>query len=350
MTLSSYVRATLKPRALLPILGSLSTGVLLMTTPVTSAQAAQYYNCATDSGCKRVGTRIFTSNHTKTQYPVVLAHGLGGFNKLFGVVDYFYGIPQNLMSSGSDVYATKTSAVNNSEVRGEQLLQQIKTISAVSGKSKVNLIGHSQGGIDIRYVAGVAPKYVASVTAVSSPEQGSKTADDVLKTISSTGVVGDAALGFLELIGGFTDVSSGTSIFELQEQDGWKSLVALSTEGAARFNAKFPAAMPQSYCGQPASTAVNGIKYYSFSGVGQITNVLDVSDAALALTSLSFKGEANDGVVSACSSRLGYVVREDYKMNHMDSVNQVLGLTAWGEVNPKTIYREQVNRLKNANL
>lgn len=77
-----------------------------------------------------------------------------------------------------------------------------------------------------------------------------------------------------------------------------------------------------------------------------MTNILDVGDAALALTSLSFKGEANDGVVSACSSRLSQVIREDYRMNHLDAVNQVLGLTAWGEVNPKTLYRGQVNRLK----
>jgi len=332
--LSAYLRTAITPSAFLPTIGAIGTGILLMTLQTTSAQAAgQYYNCATDSGCELVGARLFTSNYTKTQYPVVLAHGLGGFNKLFGVVDYFYGIPQDLMRNGTDVYATKTSAVNNSEVRGEQLLQQVKTITAVSGKPKVNLLGHSQGGIDIRYVAGVAPEYVASVTAVSSPEQGSKTADDVLKTISATGVVGDATLGFLELIGGFTDVSSGTSIWKLQKQDGWKSLVALSTDGAARFNAKFPAAMPTRYCGQPANTRVNGIKYYSFSGVGQVTNILDVGDAALALTSLSFKGEANDGVVSACSSRLGQVIREDYRMNHLDAVNQVLGLTAWGEVN-----------------
>ena len=37
-------------------------------------------------------------------------------------------------------------------------------------------------------------------------------------------------------------------------------------------------------------------------------------------------------------------------MNHMDSVNQLLGLVAWGQPNPKTVYRDQVNRLKNANL
>ena len=358
MTLSLYIRAALTPKTLLPILGSISAGVLLMTMQTTSAQAAgQYYNCANANGCKLVDSKYFTSSYTKTQYPVVLAHGLGGFTTLFGVIDYFNGIPEDLMKGGSEVYTTKTSAVNNSEVRGEQLLQQVKTIAAISGESKVNLFGHSQGGIDIRYVAGVAPKYVASVTAVSSPEQGSKTADfvkDVLEPNNTSGqpsnVTTQLVSGVFNLIGGFTDIGSGISFNQIQQQDGWQALVALSTDGAAKFNAKFPAAMPKNYCGQPTSTAVNGIKYYSFSGVGQITSVLDPSDYLLAVTGVPFAGESNDGLVSACSSRLGYVIRDNYRMNHLDSADQVLGLTAWGESEPKSIYRTQVNRLKNANL
>ena len=365
MTLKDRFRAPLTPRALLPSLGaagSIAAGVLLMTLQTTSAQAAgQYYNCANPTGCKLVSSKYFTSSHTDTKYPVVMAHGLGGWTKLFGVIDYFYGIPETLMAGGSEVYSTKTSAVNNSEVRGEQLLQQIKTITAISGKPKVNLFGHSMGGIDIRYVAGVAPNYVASVTAVSSPEQGSKMADWVIKQVvegsANSGyaegefnVGSQIALGFFKFVGGFMDVGSGISFKEIQEQDGWEAVTALSTASSAKFNAKFPAAMPSSYCGQPTNTEVNGIKYYSFSGIGQVTNGLDPSDYLLALTGTTFDGESNDGLVSACSSRLGYVIRDDYKMNHLDSSNQVLGLTAWGQPDPKTLYRDQVNRLKKANL
>ena len=226
------------------MLSALGTSALLMTMPATSAQAAgQYYNCANANGCTLVDSKYFTSSYTKTQYPVVMAHGLGGFTKLFGVLDYFNGIPSELMKGGSEVYTTKTSAVNNSEVRGEQLLQQVKTITAISGDPKVNLFGHSQGGIDIRYVAGVAPKYVASVTAVSSPEQGSKTADfvkNVLEPNNDTGepsnVTTQLVSGVFNLIGGFTDVGSGISIKEIQAQDGWQALMALSTDGAAKFN------------------------------------------------------------------------------------------------------------------
>ncbi len=358
MTLNAYLRAAITPSAFLPMLGAIGTGIVMMTLPATSAQAAgQYYNCANANGCKLVDSQYFTSSYTKTQYPVVLAHGLGGFTTLFGVIDYFNGIPEDLMKGGSQVYTTKTSAVNNSEIRGEQLLTQVKTIAAISGKSKVNLFGHSQGGIDVRYVAGVAPKYVASVTAVSSPEQGSKTADFVKTTLEPNGgsggqlnVTTQLVSGVFNLIGGFTDIGSGISFKQIQAQDGWQALVALSTSGASKFNAKFPAAMPTRYCGQPTSNKVNGINYYSFSGVGQLTSALDPSDYLLAATGVPFAGESNDGLVSACSSRLGLVIRDNYRMNHLDSANQVLGLTSWGDSEPKSIYRSQVNRLKNANL
>lgn len=349
---------TLSKNKILPMLSALGTSALLMAIPATSAQAAgKYYNCANANGCKLVDSKYFTSSYTKTNYPVVMAHGLGGFTTLFGVLDYFNGIPEDLMRGGSEVYTTKTSAVNNSEIRGEQLLRQVKTIAAISGESKVNLFGHSQGGIDIRYVAGVAPQYVASVTAVSSPEQGSKTADFVKETLEPGNTSGSPAnittqlvSSVFNLIGGFTDIGSGISFKQIQEQDGWKALTALSTDGASEFNAKFPAAMPTSYCGQPTTNKVNGIRYYSFSGVGQVTSVLDPTDYLLVATGVPFAGESNDGLVSACSSRLGYVIRDDYRMNHLDSANQLLGLTAWGDSEPKSVYRTQVNRLRNANL
>lgn len=358
MRLKDYLPSAVMPSLFLPTLATIGAGIFMIIIQTNSAQAAgQYYNCANANGCKLVDSQYFTSSYTKTQYPVVMAHGLGGFTTLFGVIDYFNGIPGELIKGGSEVYTTKTSAVNNSEIRGEQLLQQVKTITAISGKPKVNLFGHSQGGIDIRYVAGVAPKYVASVTAVSSPEQGSKTADFVKKTLEPNNTTGEPSnvttqlvSGVFNLIGGFTDIGSGISYKQIQQQDGWKALVALSTSGAATFNAKFPAAMPTSYCGQPSSTKVGGISYYSFSGVGQLTSAVDPSDYLLAATGVPFAGESNDGLVSACSSRLGYVIRDNYKMNHLDSADQVLGLTAWGESEPKSIYRTQVNRLKNASL
>ena len=102
---------------------------------------------------------------TQTRYPIVLVHGLFGFDSALGV-DYFYGIPDALRQGGAKVYVAQVSAANSTEVRGEQLLAQVNTILAITGAAKVNLVGHSHGGPTARYVAGVAPGKVASVTSV----------------------------------------------------------------------------------------------------------------------------------------------------------------------------------------
>ena len=49
----------------------------------------------------------------KTRYPIVLVHGLLGFDSLFGV-DYFYGIPSALTKDGARVFVAQVSAANSS--------------------------------------------------------------------------------------------------------------------------------------------------------------------------------------------------------------------------------------------
>src|SRR5215470_4960520 len=120
---------------------------------------------------------LFNCSYTQTKYPIVLAHGLAGFDQLFGVVDYWFGIESALEDGGANVFVTSVAPLNTPQARGEELIDQIETIVAITGKPKVNLIGHSQGGIDVRYVAAVRPDLVASVTTVGSPHKGADLAD-----------------------------------------------------------------------------------------------------------------------------------------------------------------------------
>jgi len=68
-----------------------------------------------------------------------------------------------------------------------------------------------------------------------------------------------------------------------------------------------------------------------------------------AITGLAFDG-GNDGVTGQCSSHFGEVIRDDYFMNHLDINNHVLGLVSILETNPKTLFKNHANRLKNAGL
>lgn len=355
MSLSPSIFRT-STKSLSTALGLIGAGFFLSASPTTSAQAAgSYYNCAVPNGCEIVNQRQLTSNYTATKYPIVLAHGFLGWNRVFKSLDYFYGIPQTLMRGGSEVYTTKVSAVNSTDVRGEQLLKQIKVISAISGSDKVNLIGHSQGGMDSRYIAGVAPQYVASVTGISTPVQGSDLADWVIKKIKdgsaedgyAEGELNPASqttLNIFNFLGKVLDVSSGIAIDDIQEQDGFGALGVLTEQYSHEFNARFPNATPTEYCGYSAETKVNGIEYYSFSGGTVATNAFDISDPILLATGLTFD-EPTDGLVQVCSSHLGRVIRDDYRMNHLDTINQFFGLVSMSETNPLSVYRSQVNRL-----
>ncbi|HEU4844325.1 MAG TPA: triacylglycerol lipase [Burkholderiaceae bacterium] len=281
----------------------------------------------------------WATGYTQTKYPIVLVHGLFGFDSL-GPVDYFYGIASGLQSGGARVYVTTVSAANSTEVRGEQLLTQVKQILAATGATKVNLIGHSHGGPTARYVASVRPDLVASVSSVGGVNKGSRVADVLI------GAVPDVTYTLANAVAGLISFLSGSPTLP---QDSVAAAQSLSTAGTAAFNSQHPEGVPTTACGEGAYQ-VNGVYYFSWSGAQPYTNFFDISDPVLALTSLAFDGAKNDGLVSSCSSHLGRVIRDDYAMNHLDEVNQMIGITNLFETSPVTVFRQQANRLQGLGL
>lgn len=284
---------------------------------------------------------------TQTRNPIVLEHGLAGFDTLGGVLPYWNGIPESLRSGGAEVFVTQVSPFNSSVVRGESLIVQLDEIRAIKGKPtlKFNLIGHSQGGLDIRYVAAVRPDLVASLTTVGSPHKGS---DLITFDINGKLVPTPASNAFSNLVSMIWS-SLGGSPDPVNVEAVLKNF---SPSGIAAFNASFPAGMPTTPCGQGAAvtqTAAGPIRNYSWSGNAPFTNVYDPGDPALTALSL-FYDEPNDGLVETCASHFGTVIRDDYRMNHLDEVNNLFGLTSVFEVDPRTLYRNHANRLKTAGL
>jgi triacylglycerol lipase len=281
----------------------------------------------------------WAAGYTQTKYPIVLVHGFLGFESV-GPLEYFYGITSALRSGGANVYVTTVSAANSTEVRGEQMLTQVKQILAVTGAAKVNLIGHSHGGPTARYVASVRPDLVASVTSVGGVNKGSAVAD----------VLMDHAPGASTLVlGAVAELMSLVSNNTGKPQDATAAMTSLTTAGSLAFNSRHPEGVPLSACGEGAYQA-RGVYYFSWSGGKQITNLLDPLDAPLALTALAFNGEKNDGLVASCSSHLGRVIRDDYAMNHLDEINQTAGLVSLFETSPVTVFRQQANRLQGLGL
>jgi len=328
----------------------------LLTSSLASATTASYQFCSTSgstSSCKTGGSATVTSSYAQTKYPIVMAHGMGGFTAIGGlsIGQYFYGINSDLTANGAKVFATQVTSFDSSYVRGEQLLSQVKQIMAITGSSKVNLIGHSQGVLDSRYVAAVMPANIASVTGVAGPNLGSPVADTI-KAASTIPVLGPVLkpilTGGIDAFFKLLDMSSGATY----TNSSWNGLNQLTSANMAAYNTQFPQGMPTTTCGQGAgqvTTQGRTVKYYSWSGTRKLTNLLDISDPFMALTGALIPGQ-NDGLVGQCSSHLGTVIRDNYSQNHLDEVNLVFGLVDVFSTSPVTLYRNQANRLKNEGL
>lgn len=169
-------------------------------------------------------------------YPLVLAHGFFGFEDLadFDFADYFWELPPALASAGQlEVFTPTVDPFNDSTIRGAQLLVQVEAIIEQTGREKVVLIGHSQGGLDARVVANLRPDLVAAVVTIATPHRGSPVADVVLGLISDPNAQGliDA---LVNLVGAplWDTVDGDSSLAASMEQ--------FSQPGILAFNATYP--------------------------------------------------------------------------------------------------------------
>jgi len=145
--------------------------IALMLFAMTSTLNVQ----ANTSHLQQAETKFIISSYAKTQYPIVFAHALLGFNRLATenlAMDYWYQILPDLARNGSTAFATRMSPFNSSELRGEQYVAQLQKVLAITGAKKLNLIGHSHGAHAVRYAAGVMPKRTVSVLTVGGANQG----------------------------------------------------------------------------------------------------------------------------------------------------------------------------------
>ena len=116
------------------------------------------------SGCRKKTTR----------YPIIFVHGYAGVDQYFGVIDYFYRLPSTLTQNGFHTYFPSVSPIATSEERASELLVFIDQIQAATGARQFNMIAHSQGGIDVRYLIsslGQGDK-IRSLTTIASPHRG----------------------------------------------------------------------------------------------------------------------------------------------------------------------------------
>ncbi len=112
-----------------------------------------------------------------TCYPVLLVHGVGFRD--FHYFNYWGRIPRELVRNGAKVYYGHQEAWGTVEDNARILREKIFEIKRETGCRKVNIIAHSKGGLDSRYlISGLhMEEHVASLTTINTPHCGSALAD-----------------------------------------------------------------------------------------------------------------------------------------------------------------------------
>ena len=117
----------------------------------------------------------------KTKYPIVLVHGIAlkdfRFLKSFGQIDRILRI------QGYKVYKAQIDGFGSVINNANQLKEEILRILEIEHVDKVNIIAHSKGGLDSKYMIkhlGMEDM-VASLTTLCTPHKGSPIATNILK-------------------------------------------------------------------------------------------------------------------------------------------------------------------------
>lgn len=196
---------------------ALKTGILLASLAYLNRRCIYNDLKTVDADIPRIKDKFkaLRDKYQPPKYPIVLCHGLLGFDSLVLLqfpnqgqtesdaraiaekerkgllLSYWLGIEDALTKAGATVITAKVPAFGSIEDRAAELDKLLSAKCKELGKGervKVNLVGHSMGGLDCRYlIAKVqneeSPYEVVSLTTVSTPHRGSECADFVMNIV-----------------------------------------------------------------------------------------------------------------------------------------------------------------------
>jgi triacylglycerol lipase len=260
-------------------------------------------------------------------YPIVLAHGFFGFEKFAGqsFETYFYQVKDHLAAQGEIVDTPAVDPFNDSDYRGAQLLVKVQDYLAQTGAAKVNIVGHSQGGLDARVVADLRPDLVASVITIATPHHGSPVGDVAMKAVAdpSFAMVVNA---LTQLIGGplYDTIGNATSLT--------KALQLFSQSGITAFNQNHPDAPGVFYAsiaGRSGLRLADGdcAPDVTLPFVTSYASTVDPLNSLFAAFVPVMNGPqlyVNDGLIRAKDARWGEFWG-CLPADHVDEIGQILG-------------------------
>jgi len=116
-----------------------------------------------------------------TKYPIFMIHGAGFRDRKF--LNYWGRIPAALQKQGATLYYGQQDSWGSVEYNAGILKDNLNRIMTETNCEKVNIIAHSKGGVEARYMISsldMADK-IASLTTIATTHNGSKTIDLLCK-------------------------------------------------------------------------------------------------------------------------------------------------------------------------
>lgn len=283
-----------------------------------------------------LSTRCLDGCLPHTRHPIVLMHGMAGDDAWIGVFDYFVGVEDTLAEAGYLAVAPGVDAFNTVEARAALWQGHLDELEEAGVGRRFNLIGHSQGGLDARYLASALddPR-VASITTIATPHHGTAVADIATGVLDATPLgswAADAVIDLLALMLGL-----GEAELTAQVRD-------LSSDAAADFNEAVPDRADISYWSWAGRTCVRTDWECLNDNEGEITNAF----FALTTRIVTWAEGENDGLVSVESSRWGEFLGV-LPADHIDSVG-IHDPTATAPLDHHAFYRDEAARLASEGL
>jgi triacylglycerol lipase len=235
-------------------------------------------------------------------YPIILHHGFSGGDGS-SAEGYFVDVADDLRQNlGEVVFEAATDPFNSSDVRGGQLAAIVDDVLAETGACKVNIIAHSQGGLDSRYMIsslGYSNKVAALVT-VATPHRGTALADLAL------GFTNGLTEGIANSIAGWVKGRS------LQDPDLRAAFGSLAVRNSAAFNSQNPNSPQVSYYSVAGRSLLATANFTCAGSRWGNSSAVDATDPLFAASGTFLFGsifpwfwKANDGVVTVESAKFG---------------------------------------------
>ncbi|KAJ4396045.1 lipase 2 [Gnomoniopsis smithogilvyi] len=252
-----------------------------------------------------------------TKHPIVLAHGLFGFAELklagsyLPPIHYWRGIQEALTAHGREVI---TATVPPSGTIAERAAQLRKNILAESHGRPVNIIAHSMGGLDARYMISKSRSRRTATTLDGKDDQQQQQQQSVENDVNVRALVTIA-----------TPHHGSAYADYLLEQIGptrlptlYRAWTATTGLGTGAFDQLTRAYMRDKF--NPATPDDPATAYFSY-GAALVRKPPLLSPFRASHAVLVREEGPNDGLVSVDSARWGSYKGTLEGVNHLDLIN-----------------------------